>query len=85
MTMIMMMLMDHSQCLVHGAGEVLHAEAGQQVQGHVGEKGQQLDPEPEADEVWVFQVLRGQDGGVHLVEELPEVVHHLLKVLGARL
>lgn len=66
--------------MVNRAREVLHAEAGEQVRGNSREQRQQFDPEPQADKVWVVQVLRG--GGVHLAEELPEVVHHLPEVLG---
>lgn len=46
--------------MVDWAGEVLRAEAGQQLDGHIWQEGHQLDLEPNLDELWVVQVFLSQ-------------------------
>lgn len=46
--------------MVDWAGEVLGAQAGQQLNRHIRQEGHQLDLEPQLDELWVVQVFLSQ-------------------------
>lgn len=67
--------------LVDGAGEVLGAEAGEEVSVNVRQEGHQLHLEPQLDEVRVFQVVLGQRRRVRLRKDLLKVGCQLLEVL----
>lgn len=67
--------------LVSRAREVLDAEAGEQVWVYVRQEGQELDLEPELDEVRVLQVLLGQRRRRLLTEDLLKINHYLPQVL----
>ena len=71
----------NSHGLEDGAGEVLGAEAGEELNGNVRQEGHQLQLEPELDEVRVFQVALGHRRRVRLAKDLLKVVRHLLEVL----
>lgn len=69
------------QCVVDWAGEVLGAEAGQQLYWHVWQEGHQFDLKPQLDELGVVQVLLSQRRRFFSAENLPEVSSHLAEVL----
>lgn len=62
-----------SHGLVHEAGEVLGAEAGEKRRRHVGQERHQFDLEPQLDEVRVVHVLLGQSRRIGLAEDLLKV------------
>lgn len=70
-----------SHGLVNWAGEVLGAEAGQDVYRYFRQEGHQFDLKPELDEVWVIQVVLGQRWKLLLVKNLLNVKRQLSEVL----
>lgn len=74
----------NSHGLVNWAGEVLGAEAGQEICGYARQEGQQFDLKPELDEVRVVQVFLGQRRRVRLTKDLRKVGRQLFEVLQKR-
>lgn len=70
-----------SHGLVNWAGEVLGAEAGQEVYRYVRQERHQFDLKPEPDEFWVVQVFLSQRRRVALAKNLLKVRRHLTEVL----